>query len=323
MNQLNQQYNPIAEKIKDSLEKNFQSLNLVHREHYCLRLWRITGEEKYLPTIIENEKIELANWKDNVQNLANKIYQKKYGRNCIEKLGPWLGSRRVKQKKYYQSHPDIKFLTNFIWQTYRLANFNLQNINLSQFSHTISYLESLPLEEIYLDRQLFSVDPAECINSLFFLKYLGVVDKTKLIKPRLRKIYLSKAKLGEDNYFSWLYALTHIVIAASDYYQHYVASEYFSWVLNYLVADFEKILFCATTDILAEVGMCFKLTQTHSGLINKCKVKVVEQSDKKFGSLIQKEETGLNALEHCITLTILLIDDLKKFYKGPNLSDIL
>jgi len=61
----------IFQKIKNTLEKEFYSLNLVCQEHYCLRMWRDkVKKEKYLKTCYQKRE---AGFK----KMVGKIFQLK------------------------------------------------------------------------------------------------------------------------------------------------------------------------------------------------------------------------------------------------------
>ncbi len=311
----------IFQKIKNTLEKEFSSLNLVCQEHYCLRMWRISKKEKYLKPVIKREKQVLKKWLENCQQLDNKNYQKDFALKLLNNFKIDKNERKKKQKEFYLKNPQYKFLTNFIWQTHKLKDFNLNNKYKNQFLKSLLFFNNQSVRKIYLSSDYLKADPSESVNSICFLKNLEVVDLSGELKNMLEKNYYPLNKLKEYQYYLWLYSLTHIIIAASNYYQQFVSSEKYQWILRYFKDNFETIVKKATPDIIAEIGICCKLTRSNKNLIEKTKQLVISSFDPEKGYIPRKDMQTLNDIEHRNTLAIMLFSDFDKLYKGPDLSE--
>lgn len=317
---MNTLYKNISQRIQKTFEDNFSSLKPYLQQHYSLRLWPITGKKKYLSTIIKIQKQNLKEWLEDVKNLENENYLSSRGLQLVKKLGPYKGQRRKHQAAYYLKNSKIKFLTYFIWQTNKLKVFNLNGNLAPFFKKAVDFLKTYDWKNIYLNNTFLKVDPSECINSLFMLKNLGIVDLTGKIRKGLEKNFLPLKNLKEYQCQLLLYALAHIIINASNYYQNFVKPQKYHWILAYFTKNLKLIFKKATADIIAEIGLCFKLCHANKKIIRKTQAFIADHFDPKKNLIPKENSQSLNELEHRNTLAIMLLIDFKKLYPGPDLS---
>ena len=126
------------------------------------------------------------------------------------------------------------------------------------------------------------------------------------------------ADISDSEYKSFVYSMTHIIIADSKYYERFVSGH--KWIIKYFANNLDTIAQRTTPDILAEVGFCFRLCreeQKYLSLLNEIKKQSLSlMSWKKLGADIN----FLRWKEHTNSILIMLLANNKKFHKAHDFS---
>nr|WP_269809274.1 DUF3541 domain-containing protein [Enterovibrio nigricans] len=89
--------------------------------------------------------------------------------------------------------------------------------------------------------------------------------------------------LSTQQYNNKLYGMTHIILAASEYYRKPVSEDNFQWIYDYFRQHFNTIAARSKPDVIAEIGITFLL----AGLDND---PVVKKSQHIIRAAIDREK---------------------------------
>ena len=119
--------------------------------------------------------------------------------------------------------------------------------------------------------------------------------------------------LFQDSLTSYIYALTHVVINASSFYQQYVNYNDCSWIFDSYRSNYIQILKKASPDIIAEVGLSYKLCrQTRRPEFSKLQKHLMKFYNSQLGMIPRKNTQSLNSIEHRNTLAIMALYKFNK-----------
>ena len=96
----------------------------------------------------------------------------------------------------------------------------------------------------------------------------------------------------------------------------------FSWILDYFRDNIDDIIETKNIDILAEVGLCFKLCKVKDEILEKIKKVILDSFDVNLG-YIPRKSGSLEDSEHTNIIAYLFLHDFKKLYRGPDLSELM
>jgi hypothetical protein len=113
-----------------------------------------------------------------------------------------------------------------------------------------------------LNRELMKTAGAQLANYVNYLFRLNVVDiRQRYLEGLEEELMRGKPDTAISNaeYIEKIYGMTHVILAASDYYQEPVDRKEFAWIFDYFEKNIETILARTKPDVYAEVGLSFLL----------------------------------------------------------------
>jgi len=314
-------YPQLAEKATIALAKRITRFPSATQSHFASRIYRISGKKKYLPFIkksMEKKRKNLKIWKPILGNL---IKEKEEGKKILARL---IKQRPLKKERwqFYQTQPELKLYQRII---FTLKKF--QELEITPFLQSREYIKSLQrIREInwhhyLLNPKLIYFDPVQTTNQIFWLKGINVIDLENVFLPRLKKIYPLKPKphhpkdLFSKNLY---YAYTHVIIAASDYYQKFVSPKNYPLIVNFLSQSIPFIIKSKHYDLVAELGVCFKLIKQEEKTIP---LKIfLRKNISPQTHLIDYPFKDGKGEEHANILLIMLFKNWPKLYPGPKIK---
>jgi hypothetical protein len=307
----------IAEKIKKTLEKNFLSLRLRKQAHFSERMYRINGQEKYILTIRNWLTVLYFKFLYQTSLLGKETLEKDAGTKRLKALKTLVAHKKQPRISYYQAMPELKFYQEIIFTLIKISEYQLK----AETKIALDYLKKVNWRKYFLDQKLVYLDPVQTTNHVFWLKRLKIVDFVDDYLPLLAKIYphdkiRKSSALEFHNHF---YSYSHIILSASDYYQHFVDPTEYDWIINFFEKNLATALASSNIDLISEIGVIFKLTQQSKSLV-KIKSTVVQAFDQTKG-LIGKGN-NFNNLEHTNTLAIILLTEPFRLYPGPKIEKL-
>jgi hypothetical protein len=319
-----QKENDIAISILKTYEKNIPLLSQTNIGHFFERAYRLTGDKKYLTILASHFFIkqihllttQLPRLRNFIENPSDFKLTKNFPQNTV---------RQQKRYAVYKKYPQIPVLNNVIMDLFFINSMNLLNsCCIKSYAELIDLLKKVDFDDIYYKEEVILNVSSFAFNSAILLNHLNL-DETSL-KQRLIKLtkdyYLNKnLKLQQDldewEYHTFIYNLTHIIIAESGFYEKNVSDHF--WIIQYFAQNIQEITKNVNIDILAEVGLCIKLTkqeQKYKKVLNIIKKHILENYD------IEKMLTPeyISKKEHTNSIIMLLFFQNDTWQSGPDLS---
>lgn len=315
-------YQNIAEKIRKTYEENLFSFSLAHQYHFALRRWRISGQEKYLPPIFYDFQMQSLRKFKWMRSLKDKSYRQERIKKLIEEFKP-KNIREEKKKEAYKNKPEFIFFPSLLRYLFLLKTYRLEPLFASEFSKAIGYLKKFDFNSLLSSLELWRYLPSWVINSLYYLKYLEIIDLEAKLKPAIWRFWQKEKITKEYLYTNKIYALTHLVISSSFFYQRFLPTADYKEILYFFQTNFGEILKRTNPDIVGEVGLCFKLTKTSSKVIKEAQDYLVSCYNPRLGYIPRGKSKNLEKAEHCNVIAILLLSDYSRLFPGPNLLRFL
>lgn len=311
--------NKYFQAILSAYENNIFYLPLPKAGHFFERAYKITGNKKYENIIAYHLFIDkIGSVKKSLLAIKKKNFKAKKRKSPKK-----LSERKEKRHLLYKKYPAVNFFNNLFIGLFFSKMFSLHKTVLKkEFEGIKKRLQKIDFEDIYIKEDVIKYDSSYTFNSAFILKHLGICKINKKIENFLKKMYFTpklelKKELPNFEFSSLMYSMTHIIIADSKYYERYVSDH--EWIIDYFAKNVDRIIKKVSLDILAEIGLCFKLCKKtkkyqkeFNKITNRLLKKVSLKKLKNVNFLVEKEHTN--------SILMLLFADNKKFFKCPDLS---
>lgn len=315
----------IAMQIYNKYKKNLSSLSEKEKIHFMRRAYRATGDVEFsevikarailytIPSVKRRNRIVEKVINDGADYPAVKLKAKK-------------NIRLQQRNSFLESRPDVQFYRRYLMDLFQAKLLGLDKSLLSEeWEGYISSLKKVDFNKIYIDANVVKKVSSFAVNSVFFLSHIGVSHQVKHdYVSFLKDLYLDSegdpvSGLLDEDYVSLIYSLTHVIIAESKYYQTWV--EGYDWIIDLFVKDLDKILSVCSVDVVAEVGMCFKLAKKDNHFSDYYE-RIVNHILDKYNikqSLLPK---WLERREHTNCVIMLLFMDVKEWHSGPYINSL-
>lgn len=312
----------IKERIVSTYENNLINIDKSHQLHWFIRRYRITGDDKYKAIVLENYKHKLSEIAPMLEKLNNIPDAQKIGQEIVTSMKA-TNSRKAKRIPFYRKNPQLLVymdILNFLFITKSLGLVN-EEIVEKLYKKGLKFFIANKLTNHFLTKSLISTDPSGAANMVYYLKYLEISDLERELLSKFKKYYLDMKPGDSDKWLDKVYAFTHLIIAASNYYQNFVNEDKFKWIYDYFEKDVSRIIKNTSSDVVAEVGMCFKLSGNFNNqILEKIKKHLVTKFDDDKGYIPREFNDTLNRAEHRNILAVMLFSEFTKLFPGPNLS---
>ncbi len=314
----------IAEAITQKYESVFSNLDIKIQKHFALRKYRVSGDSSHIISIIDDLKLTIKKLQSDLQHFSDTLYIYQREKVLLEKMNP--KTRKGKARRtLFQENAKMLFYLNFLYNTNTLADYKLElPVYKDLLKSCILHLQTIDYQTFLTDTTTLRVYAPQAVNYVYYLQQLQVIDFRENYLYAFQQTFpdSSDSKLNKKEFRDKLYGLTHFIISASRYYQMPVDSIEFKWVLQYFDNNSKKILNKATLDIIAEVGICYKLAeyQNHKPL-KKCIKKVIRSFNNKHNMILSPSgNSDVSKGEHRNILAIMLLSWGDSLLQGPNLS---
>ncbi|NAW33533.1 DUF3541 domain-containing protein [Halomonas alimentaria] len=308
-----------AERIRATYEAVLPELSTGKRRHYAQRLYRVTGDTRYLPANREymahlRERLEVE-----IAELAMPGQVERLSRQSIEGY-PRRTEKQRARAEMFTEWGEIAYAKGLLFRLVQ-AHYHGMLDEIPSHEQALEYLGDLPWAAFLTDPEVLGVYAAQVANQAHFLHQLGVMDLRREVEAAFRRRYPPDTleTLSTAEYRNWLYGLTHFVIAASRYYQREVDAEAYAWVLESFEAQAERIMREATEDIQAEVALSFLLARREDHpLVGRVRDALVAAVDPASGMIPSPGgSTDLERGEHRNVLAIMVLGWQGRLYPGP------
>jgi hypothetical protein len=309
----------VRERIKDTFEHNLYSLPPRVQGHYGIRMYRMTGDNKYANASL----IDLITISDRLSFYAcgsdDKDFIRTQSLNELNKLKDMPGQRAQARYKATTPYPDFMFYADILLRyASRVDEFGFEG---PCHDKIIAALKAKDLAPALTDKKMIKAWAAQLINYAYWAEQLGVGSYVAQYKKAFIKAYPDSKdkKLSKNQYRNKIYGMTHFIFAASNYYQYPVDAKEFKWILDYFDKNIDRILKDATEDIVTEVGISFLLAgQPDHRVVGITKDFVAKAFSPKHQMIPSPAgKRILSSGEHRNVLAMMLLDWPEKMHPGP------
>ncbi|WP_371373672.1 DUF3541 domain-containing protein [Thalassotalea aquiviva] len=310
----------VASQIKQTFERNLFQLPPRIQGHFGIRMYRISGDDKYLASALYDYYVVSDRLHAIHKQLNSPNYIAEKSKQLAEELSK--GKRGQRRKAAIKSYPEFIFYADELLRyASRLDAFGGKIP--AEFITTLKQYDFLPA---LTDKAMIRAWAAQLANYVYWLKQLGIADYTKQYKIAFMQAYpdTEDRNLSKWHFRNKLYGLTHFVFAASRYYQQHVSEQEFGWILRYFEQHQARIFKQATDDIIAEVGLSFLLMKKmNHPLVEKSKQRLIQSFDQQAGMIPSVSgSTELATGEHRNVLAYMLLSWPETLHQGPYFAQI-
>ncbi|MGF1764025.1 DUF3541 domain-containing protein [Aliivibrio kagoshimensis] len=248
-----------ADEIKQTYEPQLYTFSAFKRGHYGLRMYRQTQELKYKGAVWS----DLARVASRLNEITTELYEpeaiKAYSEKRIE---GYENSDAVRRQLRYEAtveQPEYLFLgIDLLGSMARADEYGLKHREDDKLRAIIRRYD---FSKYATDPEMIEAWAAQLANQVYWLKQLGEQDVTEEFIEAFRKTYPDGKDdtLTDQQYMNKLYGLTHIIIAASGYYQHEIKQAEYQWIFDYYRNNMDSIMRRSKEDVIAEIGINFLL----------------------------------------------------------------
>lgn len=309
--------------IQGVYERALPTLSEDKQRHFAQRLYRLTGEQRWLPLNRAYGERLLARLGVDIVGLAEPGYAAAQSRAIVDDYSQRTAKQRARRAMLGE-WGEIAFARSLLFRLVQAEYHDLLPA-VENRQRALDYLAEVDWEPFLTDPAVIEVYAAQVANYVYFLHQLGVMDLRQEVEAAFRRHYPPErvAELDDAEYRNWLYGLTHFVIADSRYYQRKVDPEVHAWVLEALEREAAGIMARATADIQAEVALAFQLAGCDDHpLVGRVRGALVAAVDPPSGIIPSPSgEVSLSGGEHRNVLAIMVLRWPGRLHPGPDLSD--
>ncbi len=314
----------VAAEIRATYEQALPTLPAGKQRHYAQRLYRLSGDDRYLPLNRAYGQRLLTSLRQEIDGLAEPGYAARRAREKVADY-PTRSSKQQRRKRMLGEWGEIGYAKSLAFQLTQASYHGLlDEQHLPGYRRALAYLEGVDFRPFLTDPGVMEVYAAQVANLVYYLHHLGVADLREPVIAAFRRHYppARDGELSRASFRNKIYGMTHFVIAASDYYQRRVPKEEFDWILAYFASRLDRILAETKADIYTEVGISFLLAgrEDHPA-VQRLREALVRAYDPR-ARLVPSESGGtdLSYGEHRNVLAIMLLDWPGRLYPGPLLE---
>lgn len=312
----------VAQHIIQQYERNVFYLPQKELGHFFQRAYCATGDKKYERVIAQyfcitkmpllaRHRAALCLYRDTQQVPA-------------PTPAPTHNPRQRARAAMYERYPSVAFFNDVLQELFLVSLTKLHHTHCQKtFADIVNVLRTVDFDAVYNDAEKILVGSSFVINSVFYLSELGL-DATGLKDKAVRIVrnhYFDARHTPTPpsdvwEYQSMIYSLTHIIIAQSNYYERSVDDH--MWIIDFFNDAIDDIIAKTTFDIIAEVGLCIKLTNQETrcaAALARIKNHIIQHYD-----FHQNVDVHFVRKEHTNSIIMLLFRPNTHWHARPDLS---
>lgn len=313
---------PVLARLESDLKAQLRSLPKDKRGHLALRLYRTSGDDRYLADLRSYAGFLLKYLRAHAESLERPGYIAGKSRELVSNAKN--SQKRAARAVLLQKDPDFTFRKRVLFLMYQIKSFGLAEASPADFSKLIAWLGKADYVAILTDPEVLRFHTTAAVNMVYYLKDLGIVDVEQPFAKAFREHFTEAAdkNLSAREYQNKIYGLTHFIIDGSRYYQELVSPRKYAWILDYFSRHRERVLSRAKPDSLAEIGLCFKLAgRKKDPLVGKIQEVLVGLYDAKKRVITSSwSKNDRKGAEHRGIVAYMLLKDWDRLYSGPDLG---
>lgn len=312
----------LAAKIYKQYYSHLESLPAKERIHFVRRAYRASGDIE-LATYIKNNTINktIPSIRKYSQLMGSILDgSKNYPEVKFKGALHSSNKRAIKRRKALQENPEIQFFRRHLMNLFQAKLMGLDSSLLSQeWEGYIDQLREVDFDKFFINEVAVTAISSFAVNCATFISKLEVdshfADRfVEFVKDYyFSDDYKLLSKLNKPDFRTLVYNLTHIIIADSGFYQNDVSKNL--WINKFFANNIDQILEKCNLDIVAEVGLCFKLARQQE-LYSEAVSKIDDYVLTRFEDSML-ETSVLTKKEHTNCVIMLLFWNVVDWHKGP------
>jgi len=315
----------MAHSIQTLLETNLYTFSADKQRHYSERLYRMTGESLYLTPMISYVMIfghQLARDAAHYRDAAYR--QRRTDALLGDESATCLNLGRSEERRaLLRRWGDLAFSLEVLCRLNIVRSYGV--LGSGWFDHRDAWLDIVDdprIADFVLDPEVIRVYGAQASTFVYYLLDLGVRDQRAAFTAALRReVDGERAGSQPFDFTLRIYSLTHLVLAASRFYQQPVDRAEFAWVYEDFDRNLEAIITNTRPDVIAEVGICYALAgEVDSPAVARLRA-ALERAYRPEISMIPAVD-GTHLLEpgeHRNVLALMLLTWPPALHSGPYL----
>lgn len=312
----------LGEQIRGHYETVLPSLPPDKQRHYALRLYRLTGDDSYLPPIRDEVLGILPRWQKAMRALPYASQRQALANQIVDDYRDDT-PKYQRRKALLRRSGEFPFAKQLLYRVNQLEELHLAGVPPFQDTdRALAYLREFDFQSFVLDPEVIKVYSAQTANLVYYLYRLGLQDLREPYQQAFRSVYPPDTPHQGLDLQEKIYGMTHLVIAASGYYQHAVARKDFAWIFDYFEHRAGHVIQGTKPDVYTEMALCFLLAEEPDNpVIGKVKAALEREFDDKADMIPATDgSTDPARGEHRNTLAVMLYYWPEKLHTGPDLS---
>lgn len=311
--------------IQNHFESQFSHIPRAEQKHYALRMFRITGDRKYLDPIIADMLATAWFIKTDLDSIDEPGYAE--GRTAQHLRTYNVESPRSRSRyELFTRSGTMLFDRYLLYEMNKLDELGL--LGTPGFENTdrvFEYLRQVDWASFLLNPEAIRVFSAKTIGDIYYLRDLGIVDLTSGYKDAFLQTFPDEEDddLNAKEFEAKVYGLTHIILSESRYYQHAIDPTPFKWVYDWFDRHFERLVRESKPDVLAELAVCYLISgQADHPMVDRVRQALLwafNSQDEMIPSTAC--DTDLQKGEHRNVMALLVFNWPDQLYPGPYLMD--
>ncbi len=312
----------LGEQIRDHYETVLPSLPADKQRHYALRLYRLTGDDAYLAPIRDEVLAILPRWQKAMQALDDAGQRQALASQIVDDYRDDT-PKYQRRKALLRRSGELPFAKQLLYRVNQLEELHLAGEPPFQDTgRALAYLRGFDFQSFVLDPEVIKVYSAQTANLVYYLYRLGLQDLREPYQQAFRRVYPPGTPHQGLDLQEKIYGMSHLVIAASGYYQHSVARKDFGWIFDYFERRIDHVIQGTKPDVYTEMALCFLLAEEPDNpAIDKVKAALEREFDDEADMIPATDgSTDTARGEHRNTLVVMLYYWPEKLHMGPDLS---
>lgn len=285
-----------AENIRNYFENRTAELNAEKKGHWALRLYRSSGDTQYSARLDDYKHYMLQCMKKMLQTPENLI-----GKKNVSENKPIVSAKEIKRQAILADWQVTLHYRRLLYYTYQITMMGgVTEPESSQILRpALDVLTKIDFRPFLFNPDVILYNSAKAINSIYYLKRLGISDFEEEFLKICRNLFDSVPSTPSVEFNNKVYGLTHLIIADSDFYLHPVSYEKHRWIFDFFENHASEIFDLDSPDIISEIAICFKLAdRPDHPLVSRVQSYLLKKIDQKEKILFRKEPASIDLLEH-------------------------
>jgi len=312
----------IGEQIRDRYERALPDLLPNKQRHYATRLYRITGDQDYLAIIYQHLISNADSLQQDLSQLHNREYRLSRARQIARAYRDDT-DKHQRRKQLLLAHDEIPFAKNLLYYLNKVDQLGLAGKPpFTQTGQGLDYLRQVDFARFILDPEVIAAYSPQLANMVYYLHDLGIRDLREPFQQAFRQVFPDQPPQPGPALDARVYGMTHVIIAASGYYQKPIRRQDFAWIFDYLERHHRELIAHTKADIYTEMALCFLLAgESTSPVVGAVRQALEQRYDPQAGMIPSPQwGTDMNKGEHRNVLAIMLYHWPEQLHPGPDLS---